>query len=76
MNKEAYLTWNHINSGIHNKNRDKSEMAAAWWRWVGGRGADKGVLHNSYQLMDTEIFIYGAASRDETQTRFRKNSSE
>lgn len=75
MNKEAYLTWNHTNSGIHNKNRDKSEMAAAGGEgW--GRGADKGVLHNSYQLMDTEIFIYGAASRDETQTRFRKNSSE
>lgn len=46
MNKEAYLTWNHINSGIHNKNRDKSEMAAAGGEgW--GRGADKGVLHNS-----------------------------
>lgn len=31
MNKGAYLTWNLINSGIHNKNRDKSEMAAAGW---------------------------------------------
>lgn len=38
MKKEAYLTWNHINSGIHNKNRDKSEMAAAGWRGVGAGG--------------------------------------